>query len=47
MKDCLIGEPGGRVRSGFRFSLARCPVLVCEHLDSTISLHYGPHRLGH
>jgi hypothetical protein len=31
----------------FRFSLARCPVLVCEHLDSTISLHYGPHRLGH
>ena len=30
----------------FRFSLARCPVLVCEHLDSTISLHYGPHRLG-
>lgn len=31
----------------FRFSLARCHVLVCEHLDSTISLHYGPHRLGH
>lgn len=31
----------------FRFSLARCQVLVCEHLDSTISLHYGPHRLGH
>lgn len=31
----------------FRFSLARCPVLVCEHLDRTISLHYGPHRLGH
>lgn len=31
----------------FRFSLARCAVLVCEHLDSTISLYYGPHRLGH
>ena len=31
----------------FRFSLARCHVLVCEHLDRTISLHYGPHRLGH
>lgn len=31
----------------FRFSLARCRVLVCQHLDSTISLHYGPHRLGH
>jgi transposase InsO family protein len=31
----------------FRFSLARCHVLVCEHLDNTLSLHYGPHRLGH
>ncbi len=31
----------------FRFSLARCPVLVCQHLDTTISLHYGPHQLGH
>ncbi len=30
----------------FRFSLARCHVLVCQHLDGTISLHYGPHRLG-
>jgi transposase len=30
----------------FRFSLARCRVLVCRHLDQTISLHYGPHRLG-
>jgi transposase len=30
----------------FRFSLARCRVLVCRHLDTTISLHYGPHRLG-
>lgn len=30
----------------FRFSLARCRVLVCRHLDSTISLYYGPHRLG-
>ena len=31
----------------FRFSMTRCHVLVCEHLDGTISLHYGPHRLGH
>jgi len=31
----------------FRFSMARCGVLVCEHLDRTMSLHYGPHRLGH
>jgi transposase len=30
----------------FRFSMTRCDVLVCEHLDRTISLHYGPHRLG-
>ena len=30
----------------FRFSMARCRVLVCRHLDTTISLHYGPHRLG-
>jgi len=30
----------------FRFSLARCRVLVCRHLDQSISLHYGPHRLG-
>jgi hypothetical protein len=31
----------------FRFSLARCRVLVCRHLDTTISVHYGPHMLGH
>jgi hypothetical protein len=30
----------------FRFSLARCRVLVCEHLDQTISVHYGHHVLG-
>jgi transposase len=30
----------------FRFSLARCPVLVCEHLDQTITVHYGNHLLG-
>src|SRR5436190_17708793 len=30
----------------FRFSMARCRVLVCEHLDQTLSVHYGPHRLG-
>jgi len=31
----------------FRFSLARCRVLVCEHLDQTVSVHYGHHALGH
>src|SRR5437870_1799520 len=30
----------------FRFSMARCRVLVCEHLDQTLSVHYGPHLLG-
>jgi transposase len=30
----------------FRFSLARCRVLVCAHLDETISVHYGNHVLG-
>ena len=30
----------------FRFSLAKCRVLVCKHLDTTISLNYGPHLLG-
>ncbi len=33
-------------RQTFRFSMARCRVLVCEHLDTTISVHYGPHLLG-
>lgn len=30
----------------FRFSMARCRVLVCQHLDGAITLHYGPHQLG-
>lgn len=30
----------------FRYTLAGCRVLVCQHLDATISLHYGPHQLG-
>ena len=30
----------------FRFSMARCRVLVCEHLDQTLSVHYGPHLLA-
>ena len=30
----------------FRFSLAKCGVLVCRHLDQTISLYYGLHQLG-
>jgi len=30
----------------FRFSMARCRVLLCQHLDQTMSVHYGPHLLG-
>jgi len=30
----------------FRFSMARTRVLVCEHLDHTITVHYGNHLLG-
>jgi transposase len=30
----------------FRYSLARCRVLVCRHLDSRLSLYYGQHLLG-
>jgi hypothetical protein len=34
------------VQQKFRFSMAKCRVLVCEHLERTISLWYGPHLLG-
>jgi hypothetical protein len=30
----------------FRFSMARCRVLVCEHLDRTLTVYYGHHVLG-
>ena len=33
-------------RQAFRYSMARCRVLVCEHLDATLSLYYGPHLVG-
>jgi transposase len=33
-------------RQTFRFSMAKCRVLVCEHLDSTIAIYYGPNLLG-
>lgn len=34
-------------RQTFRFSMAKCRVLVCEHLDGTIALYYGLNLLGH
>ena len=30
----------------FRFSLAKCRALVCQHLDDTLTVWYGPHLLG-
>lgn len=33
-------------RQAFRFSMAKCRVLVCAHLDGTISIYYGPHLIG-
>jgi transposase len=30
----------------FRFSMAKCGVLVCQHLDDTLSVYYGPHLVG-
>lgn len=33
-------------RQTFRFSMAKCRVLVCEHLDGTIALYYGPNLVG-
>ncbi len=33
-------------RQSFRYSMARCRVLVCEHLDGKLSLYYGPHLVG-
>jgi len=33
-------------RQEFRYSMARCRVLVCEHLDGKLSVYYGPHLVG-
>jgi transposase len=33
-------------RQTFRFSMAKCRVLVCEHLDGTIAVYYGLNLLG-
>jgi transposase len=34
-------------RQSWRGTLAGCNVTVHQHLDGTLSLTYGPHRLGH
>jgi hypothetical protein len=33
-------------RQSFRGSLANCRVTVCEHLDESITIAFGPHRVG-
>lgn len=33
-------------RTTWRGTLAKCRVLVCEHLDGTWSVFFGPHRVG-
>lgn len=34
-------------RTSWRGTLAGSRVTVCEHLDGTLSIVYGPHRVGH
>jgi len=33
-------------RTRWRGTLAACRVIVCEHLDGSLSAYYGPHRVG-
>ena len=30
----------------WRGTLAGCRVILCEHLDGRLTLHYGPHRVA-
>jgi hypothetical protein len=33
-------------KTSFRRTLAGCTVTICEHLDGTVSVRWGPHVLG-
>src|SRR4051794_13460180 len=33
-------------RTPFRHTLADCHVVICEHLDGTVSVRWGPHLVG-
>lgn len=33
-------------RTPFRRTLANCRVTICEHLDATVSVRWGPHTVG-
>jgi hypothetical protein len=42
-----LSEPDFADRArALRGTLAGCAVIVCQHLDGTLSLSYGPHSLG-
>ena len=34
-------------KTTWRYSFAKCRVIIYEHLDGTLSVGYGPHTLGH
>ena len=34
-------------KTSWRGTLAGCRMIVCEHLDTRLSVLYGPHRVGH
>ena len=34
-------------KTSWRGTLAGCRVIVCEHLEGSLSVFYGPHRIGH
>ena len=34
-------------KTSWRGTLADCRVTICEHLDESVSIHYGPHVVGH
>ena len=43
-----IGERSWQLeKSRFRSTLSGCTVTIHKHLDETISIRYGPHRVGH
>ena len=42
-----LGDRLGQIeKTSWRGTLADCRVTVCEHLDGTVSIHYGPHVVG-
>jgi hypothetical protein len=46
LRDELRPTQAPDQRQTFRFSMAKCRVLICEQLDDTIAVYYGPNLLG-